>query len=111
MMELWLRGAIRSGEHQRNVQQLWLRRMSLVQAVAGVARRHGIVASQLSSWRTAAKRRATMDNTRSQSFAAITVVPDGSPHSFDGIEVAVGAVSVRLPKRIADIAQRLVQAK
>ncbi len=76
--------------------------------VAEVARRHGIVASQLSSWRTAAKRRATMDNTSSQSFAAITVVPDGSPHSFDGIEVAVGAVSVRLPKsvtsgRIADI--------
>ena len=28
--------------------------------VAGVARRHGIVASQLSSWRTAAKRRAPL---------------------------------------------------
>ena len=80
--------------------------------VAGVARRHGIVASQLSSWRTAAKRRATLDNTSLQSFAAITVVPDGSPQSFDGIEVVVGALSVRLPKnttpkRIADIAQRL----
>lgn len=80
--------------------------------VAGVARRHGIVASQLSSWRTAAKRRAPLDNTSSQSFAAITVVPDGCPQSFDGIEVVVGTLSVRLPKntmpkRIADIAQRL----
>lgn len=83
--------------------------------VAGVARKHGIVASQLSTWRTAAKRRAGMENAGSQSFAAITVVPDGSSHSFDGVEIAVGAVSVRLPKstapnRIADIAFRLAQA-
>jgi len=83
--------------------------------VAGVAHKHAIAASQLSTWRTAAKRRAGMENASSQSFAAITVVPDGSSHSFDGVEIAVGAVSVRLPKsttpkRIADIACRLAQA-
>ncbi len=32
--------------------------------VAGVGHRHGIVASQLSSWRTVAKRNADRDNRR-----------------------------------------------
>jgi transposase len=80
--------------------------------VADVAQRHGIVASQLSSWRTASKRASGMENASSQSFAAITVVPDASPSSFDGVEIMVGDVSVRLPKntapkQITDIAQRL----
>ena len=80
--------------------------------VAGVARRHGIVASQLSTWRTAAKRRRVQDS--SQAFADLSVMADALPAPFDGVEIAVGDVSVRLPKtatpkRIADIARRLAQ--
>ena len=80
--------------------------------VAGVAQRHGIVASQLSTWRTAAKRRSAQDS--SPAFADLSVMADALPTAFDGIEVVVGPVSVRLPKnmtpkRVADIAQRLAR--
>ena len=81
--------------------------------VGGVARRHGVVASQLSSWRTAARRKADQDNVPNPAFAEITLVePLRAP--FDGIEVVAGRVVIRLPKsttpkRIADIAHRLVQ--
>ncbi len=81
--------------------------------VAMVARRHGIVASQLSTWRTDAKRKTEADD--SPAFADLSVMADALPTAFDGIEVVVGPVSVRLPKsttpkRIADIAQRLARA-
>ena len=80
--------------------------------VASVARRHGIVASQLSTWRTAAKRKSGEDS--SPAFADLSVMPDALPTVFDGIEVVVGGVIIRLPKnttpkRIADIAHRLAQ--
>jgi len=78
--------------------------------VASVARRHGIVASQLSTWRTAAKCKSGEDS--SPAFADLSVMPDTLPTPFDGIEVVVGGVIIRLPKnttpkRITDIAQRL----
>ena len=80
--------------------------------VAGVAQRHGIVASQLSSWRTAAKRKTASDNRLA--FADLSVMVDALPAPFDGIEIVCCAVSVRLPKNttpklIADIAHRLAQ--
>jgi transposase len=81
--------------------------------VAGVARRHGIVASQLSTWRTAAKRQMEADHR--PAFADLSVMPDAFPTAFDGIEVVVGSVVIRLPKsttpkRITDIAHRLTRA-
>jgi transposase len=81
--------------------------------VGGVARRHGIVASQLSSWRTMSRRKADQDRGPNPAFAEITLVePVALP--FGGIEVVVGVVVIRLPKsttpkRIADIAHRLAQ--
>lgn len=82
--------------------------------VAGVARRHGIVASQLSGWRTALRRKTERDKGSGPAFAELSVLTDAFPAPFDGIEVVCGAVSVRLPKnttpkRIADIAKRLAQ--
>ena len=53
--------------------------------VAGVARRHGIVASQLSTWRTSAKRRIVPDI--SPAFADLSVMADALSAPFDGIEV------------------------
>lgn len=80
--------------------------------VAGVARKHGIVASQLSTWRTAAKRKKVADH--SPAFVDLSVMGDALSAPFDGIEVVVGCMIIRLPKnttpkRIADIAQRLAQ--
>jgi len=82
--------------------------------VAGVARRHGLVASQLSGWRTALRRQEERDKGSSSSFAELSVLADAFPAPFDGIDIVCGAVSVRLPKntapkRIADIAKRLGQ--
>lgn len=82
--------------------------------VAGVARRHGIVASQLSSWRSAARAKASGGHGSVQ-FAEVAVSPGGfgTPSvAHDGVEIAVGSVVIRLPKstaaaRIVDIAQRL----
>ena len=80
--------------------------------VAGVAQRYGIVASKLSTWRTGAKQKGLQAS--SPAFADLSVMADALSTPFDGIEVAVGAVSVRLPKnttpkQIADIAKRLAQ--
>lgn len=80
--------------------------------VAGVAYKHGIVASQLSTWRTAAKRQMEAD--QSPAFADLSVMVNTLPTAFDGIEVVVGGVIIRLPKnttpkRIADIAHRLAR--
>ena len=82
--------------------------------VAGVARRHGIVASQLSGWRTALRRKTERDKGSGSSFAELSVLADAFLAPFDGIEIVAGSVSVRLPKntpskRIADIAKRLGQ--
>jgi transposase len=82
--------------------------------VAGVAQRHGIVASQLSSWRTIAKGQSDRDKRHGSDFAAITVMADALAVPFDGIEVVCGAVVIRLPKsttakRIADIAHGLAR--
>ena len=82
--------------------------------VAGVAQRHGIVASQLSGWRTAAKRKAERGKSSGPVFAELSVLADTLPTAFDGIEIVTGSVTVRLPrnttpKRIAEIAQRLGQ--
>ena len=82
--------------------------------VAGVARRHGIVASQLSSWRSAARAKASDVNGGVQ-FAEVAVAQGGfcvSPVPLDGVEIAVGSVVIRLRKgsataRIVDIAQSL----
>ena len=80
--------------------------------VTEVAHRHGIVASQLSTWRTAAKRKSSHDS--SPDFADLSVVADALSAPFDGVEIVVGGVIIRLPKnttpkRIADLAHRLAQ--
>ncbi len=84
--------------------------------VAGVARRHGIVASQLSGWRTSLRRKAERDNGSGLAFAELSVLADALPATFDGIEIVCGAVFIRLPKstaskRVTDIARRLAQSK
>jgi lambda repressor-like predicted transcriptional regulator len=53
--------------------------------VAGVAQRHGIVASQLSSWRSVEKGKADRDKRLGSGFAEITVVANALPVPFDGI--------------------------
>ena len=80
--------------------------------VTEVAHRHGIVASQLSTWRTAAKCKSSPNS--GPAFADLSVMADAFSAPFDGVEVVCGSVSIRLPrnttpKRIADIAQRLAQ--
>jgi transposase len=83
--------------------------------VSGVAQRHGIVASQLSSWRTVEKSKAERTKRRGSGFAEITVMKDAVAVPFDGIEVVCGTVVIRLPKsttpkRIADIAHHLARS-
>ena len=65
--------------------------------LAEVARRYRIVALQLSSWRTAAKRKADRDKRRGSVFAEVSVMTDAQPVPFDDIEVVCGAVLIRLP--------------
>jgi transposase len=82
--------------------------------VAGVAQRHGIIASQLSAWRTVETVKAERAKRRGSGFAEITVLADAVAVPFDGIEVVCGAVVIRLPKstapkRIADIAHHLAR--
>ena len=108
-------GLVRRKQHRRTVAERAVIVAESFEAgatVASVARRHGIVASQLSTWRTAAKRKSGEDS--SPAFADLSVMPDALPTAFDGIEVVVGGVIIRLPKnttpkRIADIAHRLSQ--
>lgn len=84
--------------------------------VAAVAHRHGVVPSQLSGWRSAARSgRLALSPPAQPQFAKVTLSPDLAsppPVSQDGIEIVVGGVLVRLPgnatpKRISDIARRL----
>jgi len=83
--------------------------------VAGIARRHGVVPSQLSGWRSAARRREKSGAVGTATFAEVTVAPDLVPvgtQTHDGVEIIVGGVTVRLPqsvaaKRIVEIAHRL----
>lgn len=108
-------GLVRRKQHRRTVAERAVIVAESFEAgatVASVARRHGIVASQLSTWRTAAKRKSGEDS--SPAFADLSVMPDALPTAFDGIEVVVCGVIIRLPKnttpkRIADIAHRLSQ--
>lgn len=80
--------------------------------VAGVARKHGIVASQLSSWRTVARRKA--ERGKNVGFAEVAVAADVPAPAFDGIEIMSGSVMVRLPKstpmkRIVEITRGLAR--
>jgi transposase len=83
-------------------------------AVSGVARRHEIVAAQLSGWRCAARAKAS-DADDCVQFAEVAVSSSGfgaPPVPHDSVVIAVGSVVIRLPKdtaarRIVDIAQRL----
>jgi transposase len=79
--------------------------------VAGVAHRYGMSATRLSTWRSAAKRKALRPVA---GFADVVVTPDTAQVPHDGVEIISGAVSIRLPKstlpkRIADIARHLAQ--
>ena len=64
--------------------------------VAGVAKKHGIVASKLSTVRTGAKKKA--GKPKPQSFVEIAVLPEAA---FDGTEILVRDISVRSPKNMA----------
>lgn len=77
--------------------------------VAGVARRHGMSATRLSTWRTTAKRKAALPG---PGFAEVLIEPQSGLAPHDGVEIIAGAVSIRLPRsttprRIADVARHL----
>lgn len=81
--------------------------------VAGVARKHGIVASQLSSWRSAARRRSSVVGGSTQ-FADVAIMPEAPLPTHDGVEIIAGPVVIRLPKstpskRVVDIARQLAR--
>ena len=83
--------------------------------VAGVASMHAIVASQLSAWRTAARRKADRGECHVSDFASISVIEDALATPVESIEVVYGKVLIRLPKstapkRIADIVLCLEQS-
>lgn len=88
------------------------------ETVSGVARRHGIVAAQLSGWRSAARAKAS-DADDGVQFAEVAVSSGGfgaRPALHNGVEISVGSVVIRLPKdtaarRIVDIAQRLASQR
>ena len=74
----------------------------------------GVLASKLLSWRSAVKRKSEPYDR--PAFSDLSVMADALSEPFDGIEFTVGAVSVRVPenttpKRIADIAHRLIQPR
>lgn len=92
-------------------------------SVSATARRHGLVPSQLFAWRREAKAgRLIMPGDDAGAFAPLLLEteapapvspPTGSP--CEGVEIAVGAVTVRVssdtqPKRIAAIAAALASA-
>ncbi|WP_378212379.1 transposase (plasmid) [Aquicoccus sp. G2-2] len=81
--------------------------------VAGVAHRHGMSATRLSTWRSAAKRKALRPVA---SFADVVVTPETARAPHDGVEIIAGTVSIRLPKtttpkRIAAVARHLAQRR
>jgi transposase len=81
--------------------------------VAGVAARHGIQPSQLSAWRSAARKKAADKVAVADQplgFAEVTVMPEPVLSAHDGIELVLGALVVRLPrstpsKRVVEIAR------
>ena len=82
--------------------------------VAEVAPKHGVLASTLSSWRSAAKHKSEPYDR--PAFSDLSVMADALSAPFDGIEFTVGVISVRVPenttpKRIADVAHRLTQRR
>lgn len=77
--------------------------------VAGVAARHGIQPSQLSAWRSAARKKAAVAE-QPLGFVEVAVVPEPVLSAHDGIELVLGALVVRLPKstpnkRVVEIAR------
>ena len=84
--------------------------------VAGVAARHGIQPSQLSTWRSAARKKVDKDTkaARPLGFAEVTVMPEPVPSTYEGIELVLGALVVRLPKstpskRVVEIARGVLK--
>ncbi len=82
--------------------------------VAGVARKHGMSATRLSTWRTTARRKVARDEGQTSGFAEIAVLATPPPSPFDGVEIIAGSVSIRLPKstaskRIANVARHLAR--
>jgi len=89
--------------------------------VSGVARRHGLMPQQLTTWRRLARQGrlalpAEPVDDEGHTFAALVLAedpPPAGPASVDGpIEIVVGTVAVRLPAttsavRIAEIAAAL----
>lgn len=83
--------------------------------VAGVAARHGIQPSQLSAWRSAARKKAASGGSAEPAlgFAEVAVIPDPETARHDGIEIVLGALVMRLPKstpskRLIEIARGLM---
>lgn len=67
--------------------------------VAGVAARHGLQPSQLSAWRSAARKKAVSSVAKAEQplgFAEVAV--DMPPVVSDAIEIVLGALVLRLPK-------------
>jgi transposase len=81
--------------------------------VAGVAARHGIQPSQLSAWRSAARKMAARKEAEAEQplgFADVAVVPEPVLSAYDGIEIVLGVLVLRLPKstpskRVIEIAR------
>src|SRR5208337_2335439 len=71
------------------------------ETVSGVARRHGLTASQLFWWRRTAREAAKREGTRSNStaFAPVVVTPEAAlntgPHGDGTIEIVLGGAIVR----------------
>ena len=81
--------------------------------VTGVAARHGIQPSQLSAWRSAARKKAMSKGAATElrlGFAEIAVGPEPVLPPHDGIEIVSGSLVLRLPKstpskRVVEIAR------
>lgn len=83
--------------------------------VAEVAARHGIQPSQLSAWRSAARKKGRRADAGDGSlgFAEIAVVPEPTLSPHDRIEIVCGSLVLRLPKstpskRVVEIARGVV---
>ena len=80
--------------------------------VSGFAVRHGIQPSQVSAWRSAARKKAEKRTVTGQplGFAEIAVGPEPVLPPHDGIEIVSGSLVLRLPKntpskRVIEIAR------
>ncbi len=79
--------------------------------VAEVARRHRMSPTRLSTWRTAARNKASKQTV---AFADLVVGTTPGPAVHDWIEIIAGSVTIRLPKsttpkRLVDIARSLAR--